>query len=480
MNILYLAHRVPYPANKGDRIRALRQIRHLAIRHRVWLGCFSDSASDASASMPLREMCEEVAMIPLRKTQATLRGLAGLATGKTVTESYYMHTAMSNQLAAWCKDIRFDVVFAFSSSMAPYALPIPASRHVLDMCDADSEKWREYANRSKGATRRMYEAEARRLACKERDWIKSFDATILITEAEAALFAGDAPAGKLQVVGNGVELPNLRPPCATWRTAAGTPHSTAPTGARSSAYPPTGRRMMPCRTTAMADRAAGLTLVAPSGLQARKANRKPTVGFIGVLDYRPNVEAVRWFVAKSWPSIRAAMPDAEFRIVGLNPTRPVRRLAQTPGVKVVGPVDDILEELLRFDVSVAPLQIARGLQNKVLEAMAAARAVVLTPQAATGINGRDGTDFILADSSVGFAVDVIRLLRDPAARRELGAAARACVGAYHNWQRELQRLEVIATGVTASKAQPVPAVTGVPQPVIEEPTVQPAVESGAH
>ncbi|MFQ5412935.1 MAG: TIGR03087 family PEP-CTERM/XrtA system glycosyltransferase [Phycisphaerae bacterium] len=397
MNILYLAHRIPYPPDKGDKLRAFRHIEHLARRHRVWCACFVDAPADRVHVAPLAAYCQDVAAIQLGRVRAGIRGALGLTGGGTITEAFYRRRPMRTIVQRWVASIPFESVVAFSSSMAQYALRIPAARRVLDMCDRDSLKWRDYAARTTKPIRRLYRIEADRLADREHALLDAFDATILVTDAEAEGLRFARCADRLHVVGNGVALPDIdRPPV---RSATG-----------------------------------------------------PVVGFVGAMDYRPNVDAVCWFVAKCWPAVRSAYPTARFRIVGRSPTRVVRRLAGRPpspgagGIEVTGHVDDVTTEVLGLDVSVAPLRIARGVQNKVLEAMAAARPVVLTRGAATGIGAQAGRDYIIADTAAETASGVIGLLAAPERAREVGASARRFVADRHRWDRELERFEAVVTG----------------------------------
>ncbi len=414
MNILYLVHRVPFPPDKGDKIRSFRELEYLARRHRVWCACFVDAASDVQFVDPLRAYCQDVAAIRLNRASATLRGLAGLLCGRTVTESFYTHAAMRAALQAWCTSVKFDAVVAFSSSMASYALQVPADRRVLDLCDLDSQKWLDYARASRGPLRWLYRAEGHRLALKERAWSNAFDAIVLVTEAEASALAGSVTPGKLHVVGNGV-LKHVE-------------------GRRSKVEGLGGALSIDIR---------------PLTFDLRHS---PTVGFIGVMDYRPNVDAVCWFVSNCLRSIREACPGTVFRIVGRSPARRVRRLASVSGVEVVGAVEDVAAEVGRFDVSVAPMRIARGLQNKVLEAMAAAKPVVLTSKAAEGIAGRNEQVYLVADQPDQIVERVVRLLRDPAERERLARAARRFVAVNHCWEEVLRKFELIVTGVMARNA----------------------------
>ena len=425
MNILYLAHRIPFPPEKGDKLRSFRQLEHLARRHRVWCACFVDDPADLEHLQHLRGYCEDVVGVPLRRAPALLRGATGLLRGKTVTEAFYGHTAMRAALRAWCEATAFDVVVAFSSSMAPYALEIPAARRVLDLCDLDSQKWLDYAAHSRGPTRWLYRKEGERLAVREREWVDVFDATLLITEAEAAPIREDVASRKLHVVSNGVALPE--------------PEENQ-------------------------DEVSG-----PDAEGQR--DKPPVMGFVGVMNYRPNIDAVRWFAVECWREIRAACPEVTFRIVGRSPTRRVHELATAPGIEVVGGVDDLASEIRRFDVSVAPLRIARGLQNKVLEAMAAAKPVVLTSRAAEGIAARHDREYVVADRPSEMTDSIVRLIGDPAKRKQLGRAARRFVAVNHCWGEVLQRFELIVTGVIERTAKRAALMSKAPVVQPEEPAL---------
>ena len=425
MNILYLAHRIPYPPNKGDKLRSFHQLHWLSKRHRVWCACFVDRAEDRRYVNELRRLCVDVAAIRLRRTPATVRAWSGLLLGGTLTESYYAQRGMRQALSRWSEHVSFDAVVAFSSSMARYALCVGAPRRVLDLCDRDSQKWLDYAEFSHVPKALMYQTEGRRLAVLEEKFVGQFDATILITEAEASGLRTVARPGKLHVAGNGV------------RCRA---------GFQPEFSPPVSRR----HTT----------------------DRPLTVGFVGAMDYHPNVDGVCWFVERCWPAIRATFPAACFRIVGRSPTRQVRRLGRIPGVVIVGGVTDVGPQIEQFDLSVAPLRIARGLQNKVLEAFSSAKPVVLTSAVAAGLEGRRGQDYIVADDPEDFGHEVCRLLADPSRRQQLGRAAAAYTAANHRWDDELREFEMIVTGTGATRSMPA-ALALAGQPTENPPPIVP-------
>lgn len=412
MNILYLAHRIPYPPNKGDKLRAFHQLEFLARDHRIWCACFVDAAEDRPHVDSLRALCADVCAVPLSPRRAQFRGLARLCRGGTVTEGYYDCHRMHAALRRWNHEIRFDAVVAFSSGVAPLALEVDAPVRLLDLCDRDSLKWTDYAHLARGPLKYLYAIEAKRLAEREVQWSRQFDAITLVTEAEARSLRNAvrsvqadnratpltrSDGGNIHVVGNGVALPDA------------------------------------AKMHGDGDRAL--------------------VGFVGVMDYRPNVDAVAWFVEHCWPTIHRRVPHAEFQIIGRNPTAAVRRLDRVGGVRVIGAVEDISAVVATLQVSVAPLRIARGVQNKVLEAMAHARAVVLSSAAAIGVGATDGVEYRIADSPADVSAAVVDLLRDPFARTRLGDAARTFVATHHQWERELAKFNSLLLPATARSCE---------------------------
>jgi len=402
MKILYIAHRIPYPPNKGDKIRSCNTIKHLARRHRVWCACFVDNEDDFRHVECLRRYCQEVVALPLKGGAARLRALFELGAGGSGSEGFYRQRGMAEALVRLSARVRFDAALVFSSGMGQYADCVAAPRKVLDMCDLDSRKWAECASRAIAPMSWLYAAEARRLGELEKKLCRRFEATVLIGAHEAHGWRG-ADEGELHFVGNGVELPSL--------------------GAASH----------------------------DSGV----------VGFVGDMSYYPNEDAMCWFARRVWPQVRGAVPAARLEIVGRRPSRALRRLERLEGVRVVGQVEDVVEHLLRFQVVIAPLRIARGLQNKVLEAMAAGRAVVASSAAACGIDAIDGRHLVVADEAQDFAQHVRHLLDNPDVCRDLGESARRQMAIRYDWSEQLSPLEDLLQGVQhtafVSTAQPIPA-----------------------
>ena len=169
----------------------------------------------------------------------------------------------------------------------------------------------------------------------------------------------------------------------------------------------------------------------------------PLVLFTGQMDYRPNVDAVTSFVEDCLPLALEQHPDLCFAIVGRNPSPAVLRLADRPGVIVTGAVPDVRTWLAAADLVVAPLRIARGIQNKVLEAMAMGCPVIATPGAYEGIDAQPGRDLLVAETPEQQVAAIHDLLSDPAGARAMGLAARERMESRYRWAARLEPLTEI-------------------------------------
>jgi sugar transferase (PEP-CTERM/EpsH1 system associated) len=385
--LLFLAHRIPYPPNKGDKIRSFHLLRHLATRYRVHLGAFVDDPDDWRHARTLETWCAEVKLLPLAPRRAKLASLTGLLTGEALTLPYYRNRELARWAAARAADGTVTRGVAYSSAMAQF-MPRTLARRVVDMVDVDSDKWTQYAPTQRWPLSWIYAREGRRLAAWEARVAADFDATLLVSHDEAELLRQRAPAARARIGAyeNGVDAEYFSP-------------------ARD--YPN------------------------PYATDTRN------VVFTGAMDYWPNVDAVTWFAERVFPAVRAAVPAAQFVIVGSRPPEAVRGLARQPGVIVTGGVPDVRPFLAHAACVVAPLRIARGVQNKVLEAMAMARPVVVTPQAAEGIRAVDGCDFQRAGDAPAFADAVLTALRSATSN----PAARACVLARYDWERNVAAID---------------------------------------
>lgn len=386
--ILYLAHRIPYPPDKGDKIRTSRTVEHLAARFDVDLAAFVDDRNDFQHEDHLRRVCASVALVPLDRRAATLRSAQGFLTGEPLTFPFYRDARMRRAVAA--ARARNPVAeIAFSSSMAPYLDPKGAAPVIVDLCDADSAKWAEYGKRKGWPMSAVYAREGRLLARAETAIINRADAVFAITEEEADLLGSrDGVAKPVRWFANGVDGDYFTPGAAP----------------------------------------------APERIDAV---------FAGAMDYWANVDAVIWFAAEIWPLVRQSVEGATFFIVGAKPAASVLALGGRDGIIVTGRVDDVRPFIAAAKIAVAPLRIARGIQNKVLEAMAMGKAVVATPAGLEGIDAAIGAEAVAAASPQSFAQECVRLIEDAGAAGAMGRAARARVLGDYRWPAQLARLDAV-------------------------------------
>jgi sugar transferase (PEP-CTERM/EpsH1 system associated) len=388
-DLLLLIHRIPYPPNKGDKIRSYNLLKHLARHYRVHLATFVDDADDWQHVPHVEALCASSHFAAMKPLQARVKSLAALLKNRSLSLEYYRDAGM----ARWVRDTvagkKIERVLVFSSAMAQYADPYRGARRVVDFCDVDSDKWRQYADKKSFPMSWLYRYEANQLLRYERQVAREYDASLFVSAPEAELFRSLAPesTAKIGHFNNGVDTDYF-----------------SPEQAYASPY------------------AAG----------------ERALVFTGAMDYWPNVDAVQWFAAEVFPALRERFPDLRFYIVGSRPAPAVEALAQQAGVAVTGTVPDVRPYIAHAAVAVAPLRIARGIQNKVLEAMAMARAVVVSPQALEGIDAEPGSELLLAEDAAAFidAVGTLLAGQDSAAQA-IGQAARAKVQRRYSWSSNL-------------------------------------------
>jgi len=401
MRILFLCHRLPYPPKRGGKIRPFNMIRHLSRRHEVTVATVARSAAEVAEGQDLRKYCHElhVGQIP---TYAGW-GRFGLYTATTypATFGYFYSPALDRTVQTLLATRDFEAIFVHCSSMGPYVARHRGCRKMLDYGDADSEKWLEYARASRFPLSLGFALEGRKVRRYERWLAEGFDACSVNAPREREVL-GQYVDKPIYVFPNGVDLDYFRP------QREGGPASPA------------------------------------------------RVVFTGNMSYKPNVEAVGDFVSRILPRVWARRPETEFYIVGMDPSPAVRRLADGRRIVVTGRVDDVRPYFDAATVAVAPLRIARGLQNKVLEAMAMRVPVVASPAAFNGINAEAGRDVLVADDPESFSRGVVSLLYDPLLRDRHAAAARTCVERNHDWARILNGLERLVTEGPGPRAEALP------------------------
>jgi len=394
-NILYLVHRLPYPPNKGDKVRSYHLLKHLAARHRVYLGTFVDDADDWQHVAHLRGLCADVHAAGLQPARAKLASLRGLLSGEALSLPYYRDAGLSRWIRETAATVPLDAVVVFSSPMAQYveaASGLPPELPVLvDFVDVDSAKWSDYAKSHAWPLSWLYRREGRELLAFEQAVAARSQCAFFVTENEAALFRQLSPGleARVEALSNGVDADFF-----------------TPDPARPSPFPP---------------------------------GQMPLV-FTGAMDYWPNADAVIWFATEVLPGLRQQWPQLHFHIVGRSPTPAVLALAGE-AVSVSGTVPDVRPYLQHAAAVVAPLRLARGIQNKILEAMAMARPVVAASACVQAIDAQAGTELLAAETAKDYMDQLDRLLKAPQTAEAVGRAGRQRVLASYSWTAHLAGLD---------------------------------------
>jgi hypothetical protein len=387
VRILYLCHRFPYPPKRGGKIRPFNMIRHLARTHEVAVCSLARSVQEAEEAQGIAPYCAQFHVHLVNETVQKLQMVATLPTPVTASASYFHSAAMARTVRSLLAGRRFDLIFVHCSSVAHYVSGAREVPKVLDFGDMDSQKWLEYAHYKPFPLSLGYWWEGRRLLAEEKRLARSFDLCTATTRAEWET---------LQSYGTGV--------ASDW----------FPNGVDSEYFAPDGGDYDP-----------------------------DLVAFVGRMDYYPNQQCMFAFCRDTLPLLKARRPGVKLAIVGADPAPAVRRLGEIEGVTVTGSVPDVRPYVRRAALTVAPLAIARGTQNKVLEAMAMGVPVVASRAAAGGVDAVPGEHLLVADTPAEQAEAIVRLLDDPAHRTRFAQAGRARVLSNHAWPQSMQRLDRI-------------------------------------
>lgn len=390
-NLLYLVHRIPYPPNKGDKVRSFHLLKHLAARHRIFLGTFIDDPQDEAYVDKLPEYCAGTHIVRLSPRVAKMRSLAGLLANEALTLPYYRNAGLQGWVNRTIREEKIDAAVVFSSAMAQYVTGFPQLRTLVDFVDVDSAKWTQYAPDHRWPLSWLYRREGQRLLAFEREVAAMAAHSFFVTENETALFLRNAPEcqDKVSPMCNGVDADFFSPQ-----------HELA------SPYLP---------------------------------DELPLV-FTGAMDYWPNIDAVRWFVQEILPQLLPRRPALRFYIVGRSPAAAVQELAGER-VVVTGTVPDVRPYLRHAALVVAPLRIARGIQNKVLEAMAMGLPVVVARECGGAVDAVPERDFLTAESVEDYVRQIGILLDSPERRAAIGTAAREQVLARYSWDAHLSIID---------------------------------------
>ena len=393
-DLLFLAQRLPYPPTKGEKIRAFHELKYFARWCNIYLGCFVDDPDDMQYIDVVRPLCREIHVTRINRGIRRISCLRGLLTGDALSVSYFRDQGLTDWARSVLKTVRPAMTFVYSSNMAPHILDLgKTGMRVVDLVDVDSEKWHAFAAATNGPMRLIYRRERCKIAALERRIGRECDLLALVSNAEADLFAGRNPdcAARIRGISNGVDHHYFDPHL---------------------------------------------------GHPVLYDTTRPNYVFTGTMDYPPNVDAVTWFASEILPLIRRVLPGAQLHIVGSNPSPAALKLRSIDGVFVTGRVADVRPYIAHATAAVAPMRIARGIQNKVLEAMAMARPVVLTSGALEGIDADPITETILADTIEAFAEACCRM----AATKQgdaIGRAARLRIIRAYDWDATLRGFEDI-------------------------------------
>ena len=394
MRLLYLCHRIPYPPDKGDKIRSFHQVEYLGRHHEVDLFSLVDDPADWAHRAPLSKLVRSVTLERLRPRTARLAALSGLLTGEPMSVVYFRNRRLLAAVRRALQIGQYDLALVFSSAMAPYLDGWDGPR-ALDFVDLDSAKWLAYADQlGRSPLGWLYQWEGSKLRDLERELAERAELTLLCAPREEQDLRSFASPRNALTVPNGTDLSYFTP----------------------------GPAELP-----------SIELI-----------------FAGAMDYRANVDAVEWFAQAVLPLVRERRGATGLTIVGSNPGRAVRALARDPDVTVTGRVPDVRPYLRSAQVSVAPLRVARGIQNKVLEALACGLPVVASSAALAGIGDAPGV--LLGQTAEDQADAICRLLSDQALREELARAGRAFVAENFCWETQLERIDRLLESVASSGA----------------------------
>ena len=394
--LLFLSQRLPFPPNKGEKITAFNIVRHLGQRFDVHVGTFVDTQEDVPEIEGLRPYCASLHVERIAKPWAWLPAIFRWLGGLPFSFALFRAAGLKAYVRKVINEHEPVAIVTHSSNISDYAL-MPTARptlRLLHFADVDSEKFVTYAGLATGWKRWLYALEAQRVRAAETRLMAAADAIAFVSDEEAALFRSVVGTGAAQIVtiANGVDAEVFDP---------------------------------------------GKPWLRPNWGDG------PAFVFTGAMDYQPNIDAVLWFADAVLPKVRAVHTQAQFAVVGSNPAPTVKALTNRPGVLVTGRVPDVQPYLAHAVAAVAPLRIARGIQNKVLEALAMGRPTIVSTQALTGIGTPETTPVIVADGADAWVAACLHLLDNPTSAAELAARARPFVITHFSWAARLRTLDAL-------------------------------------
>lgn len=396
MRILFISHRFPFPPRLGDKIRPFHIIKHLSQEHDVTVASLARSEDEARDGQGLMKYCSRVMMERIAAPAALARMLARLPSRTPSSMGYFHSPALARRLRQTLATERFDLIFVHCAFVAPYVAHVADVPKLLDFCDMDSQKWRAYAAFRRFPLSLGYWLEGLKLQRAEARLAARFELCTCATSAEMRTLTGygvDVPTGWFP---NGVDTDYFTPTEAPYDPA--------------------------------------------------------TIAFVGRMNYYPNQEAMVRFCRTVLPRLRARRPDVKLLIVGAEPSRAVQELGRLSGVTVTGSVPDVRPYIHRAAATVAPLNIARGTQNKILEAMAMGVPTVCSVAASGGIDAEPGHHVLRASTPQEYAEALLWLIENPLERRRFAEAGRSRVLSHHSWERSMRRLDGLLDQCLASSA----------------------------
>ena len=393
-NLLYLVHRLPYPPNKGDKVRSYHLLKHLTANHRAFLGTFVDDPDDEQHIETLRTMCPDLHVARLHPRWAKLRSTTSLLSNEALGLTYYRNAGLQEWVNGVVAEHAIDLAVIFSSVMAQYVEHSRASETpmLVDFVDMDSHKWTQYAPNHTRPMSWLSRREWLRLLAYKRAIAAKAKHAFFVSAKEVALFQSMTPESmsKVDAMGSGVDADFFSPSVD--------------------------------RTSPFADDA--------------NSSGEFVLVFTGAMDSWPNIDAVTWSAKDILPRLLVEQPQIHFYIVGRSPAEEVLALA-TGHVVVTGTVPDVRRYLQHAALAVAPLRVARGLQNKILEAMAMARPVIGSKSCVDALAVRAGDEIFAAESAEDFISQISALLQMSERLSLVGVAGRRCVHNNHSWNAHM-------------------------------------------
>ena len=391
MRMFFICQRVPFPPDRGDKITTFNEIRHLSAKHEVHVFCLADGKPDLDNIPGLRRYAQSVTAVPVIGWTSKLRALKAMFVREPLSVAAFDETKLHNAIRKKFVELQPDLIMVYSCNVAQYAEHFPEVPRIMQFAELDSSRWGQFALRSRSPLRWVYAIEQRRFFAYERHIARTFSHALVCTAAEQRDFERLIPSVPVSLVGNGVDLEYFR---------------------------------------------------------SRGIAKQPgSIVFTGVMDYFPNIDAVAWFCDEVLPIVQRQVPEAGLTICGSRPAAAVRRLAKKRGVAVTGRVPDTRPYLDEAEVFVAPMRMARGIQNKLLEALSMGLPCVASKATATATVVPDGEGLLRADEPREFAGHVVRLLRDGEFRAAMARKARAAAEAHYRWDEQMACLDRVIAAV---------------------------------